>query len=89
MIAVEQDQENADGGREQEQPILREHVWVQHTTAVAISDFSLSVLTIAIERCKVYVGRCLIEVGIVGAGSEDAGDQGSEYGRKLDQMTKE
>ena len=77
VIAVEQDQENTDGRREQKQPILRERVGVQHTTAFAISDFVLFLLIDTIEGSKVYVGGRLVDVDIVMIGSEDAGKQGS------------
>jgi hypothetical protein len=75
VIAVEQDQENADGRGEQKQPILREHVGVQHTATVAHADFVLFLLIDAVEGGEVYVGRRLVDVDVVVIGSEDAGRQ--------------
>jgi len=72
MIAVEQNQENTDGGREQEQPIFREHIRVQQTPTVAHADFVLLFLVDAIEWGKVEVGGRLVNVDIIVGCAEDA-----------------
>lgn len=76
MITVEQNQENADGGREQKQPILREHIRVQQTTTVAHADFVLLLLVHAIKWGKVDVGGCLVDVDIIVRCTEDAENKG-------------
>ena len=75
MIAVEQNQENADGGGKQEQPVLREHIRVQQTPAVAHADFVLILLVDAIERGKVDVGGRLVDVDVIVRCAEDAGNK--------------
>jgi len=72
VITVEQNQENANGGREQEQPILREYIGAQQTATVAHADFVLFLLVDAVEWGKVDVGGRLIDVYVVVIGSEDA-----------------
>jgi len=75
MVAVEQNQENTDGGREQKQPILREHIGVQQTATVAHADFVLFLLVDAVEGSKVDVGGRIVDIDVVVIGSEDAGSQ--------------
>ena len=72
MIAVEQNQENAHGRREQKQPILREHIGVQQTPTTAHADFVLFVLVDAVEGGEVDVGGSLVDVDILVRGAEDA-----------------
>lgn len=81
MIAVEEDQENADGGRQQKQPILREHIGVQQTaTGVTVTDFVLFLLIDAIEGGEVDIGRRLVDVDVVMTCAEDAGNKGELAG---------
>ena len=75
MIAVEQNQENADGGRKQTQPILREYIRVQQTPTVAHADFVLLLLVDAIERGEVDVGGRFVDVDVLVRCAEDAGNK--------------
>ena len=75
MIAVEQNQEDGDGGREKKQPILGENIRVQQTTTTACSNFILFILVGTVEGSEVNIGRSVIDVDIVVIGSEDAGNR--------------
>ena len=72
VVTVEQNQENADGGREQKQPILREHIRVQQTPTVAHADLVLFLLVDAIEWCKIDIGGGLVDVDVIVRCAEDA-----------------
>lgn len=75
VVAVEEDQENGDGRRQQKQPIFGEHIGLQQTTTGTGTDFVLLVLIDAIEGGEVDVGRSLVDVDFVAVvtGAEDAG----------------
>ena len=73
MITVEQNQENTDGGREQEQPVLREHIGVQQAATVMHADKFLFLLVDTVEGSKVDVRGRLVDVNVIVTGSEDAG----------------
>lgn len=75
MIAVEEDQEHGDGGRQQEQSILREDIGKQQTATIADTDFVLLRLIDAIEGSEVDVGRGLVDVHVFVTGAEDAGNK--------------
>ena len=72
MIAVEQNQENGDGGGEQKQPVLREPIRAQQTPTFAQADFVLLLLVGAIERSKVDIGGGLVDVDVLVGCAEDA-----------------
>ena len=75
MVAVEQNQENANGGRKQTQPALREYIREQQTPTVAHADLILLLLVDAIERGKIDVGGSLVDVDVVVRCAEDAGNK--------------
>ena len=75
MIAVEQNQENGDGGGEQKQPVLCEPIRAQQTPTSAQADTVLLLLVGAIEGGKVDIGGGLVDVGAVVRCAEDAGNK--------------
>ena len=72
MIAIEENQENRDSGREQEQPLLCEHIGFQHTTPVELANLLLLILISTVERGEIDVGRSVIDVDVTVIGSEYA-----------------
>ena len=76
VIAVEQNQQDADGGGKHTQPALREDIRVQQTPTVADADFVLFLLVDAIERGEVDVGGRLVDVGVLVRCAEDARERG-------------
>ena len=56
VVAVEQNQENTDGRREQKQPVLREHIGVQQAATVKHANFVLFFLIDAVEGGEIDIG---------------------------------
>lgn len=63
MIAVEEHEKDAHGWREEQEPVLKEHIGVEESAATPlVSDQVLALLVVAIEGRKVDVRRSLIDL---------------------------
>ena len=71
MIPVKQHQQHTDRRREQQQPILRERIGVEHTAPVTNTDLVLHLLVVAIERREVNVRGRLVDVDVLVGRAED------------------
>jgi hypothetical protein len=78
VVAVEEDKEGANGGWQEQKPILGEDIRVQQSTTVADSDSVLMFLIVSVQRCQVDVGGSFVDVDIVMRGTEDTEQERSE-----------
>jgi hypothetical protein len=72
VIATKENQDDANGRREKEQPILRKHVIIEHTPTIALANFVLNRLIMSIKRRQVNVGRRFVDIDISVGCAEDA-----------------
>ena len=75
VVAAEEHKEHADSGWKQKQTVLGEDVVVQVACAIALADFILSSLVMAIQRRKVDIRARFVNIRVVMGGSEDAGER--------------
>ena len=66
MVAVEQDKEDADGGREEQESVLGERIGLEEPAAkLRHADLVLRLLVVTVQGRKIDVGRCVVDVDVL------------------------
>ena len=72
VVAVEQNEQHADRGWEEEQPVLGEGVGDKEPTPVADTYLVQLLVAVAVQRRKIDIRRRLVDVHLLVGRAEDA-----------------
>ena len=76
MVPVEEGEQDADRGREQQQTVLGESVGDEKAAPIPDADLVLGLLVVSVQGREIDVGGRVVDVDVLVGGAEDTGSRG-------------